>query len=69
MSNIFSLGEFIGLLRAKHEGCILDKAIYYRAILVGIMKSSLNTQSLVFETSFQEEKTRCFFCPFQASEK
>nr|YP_009270539.1 RNA polymerase beta'' subunit [Apostasia odorata]AIY61328.1 RNA polymerase beta'' subunit [Apostasia odorata] len=54
MSNVFSPGEFIGLLRAKRVGCVLDEAICYRAILVGITKSSLNTQSFISEASFQE---------------
>nr|AIY56224.1 RNA polymerase beta'' subunit [Neuwiedia zollingeri var. singapureana] len=54
MSNVFSPGEFIGLLRAERAGCVLDEAIRYRAILLGITKSSLNTQSFISEASFQE---------------
>nr|BBB03177.1 DNA-directed RNA polymerase beta'' chain [Neuwiedia zollingeri var. singapureana] len=54
MSNVFSPGEFIGLLRAERAGCVLDEAICYRAILLGITKSSLNTQSFISEASFQE---------------
>nr|YP_010262184.1 RNA polymerase beta'' subunit [Tainia acuminata]UIX21844.1 RNA polymerase beta'' subunit [Tainia acuminata] len=54
MSNVFLPGEFIGLLRAERAGRVLDEAIYYRAILLGITKSSLNTQSFISEASFQE---------------
>ncbi|KAK8930702.1 DNA-directed RNA polymerase subunit beta'' [Platanthera zijinensis] len=54
MSNVFSAGELIGLLRAERAGRILDEAICYRAILLGITKSSLNTQSFISEVSFQE---------------
>nr|QKV47517.1 RNA polymerase beta'' subunit [Changnienia amoena] len=54
MSNIFLPGEFIGLLRAERAGRVLDEAICYRAILLGITKSSLNTQSFISEASFQE---------------
>nr|UXW64729.1 RNA polymerase beta'' subunit [Cymbidium lancifolium] len=54
MSNVFLPGEFIGLLRAERAGRALDEAICYRAILLGITKSSLNTQSFISEASFQE---------------
>nr|YP_010258878.1 RNA polymerase beta'' subunit [Microtis unifolia]UIX23747.1 RNA polymerase beta'' subunit [Microtis unifolia] len=54
MSNIFLPGELIGLLRAERAGRILDEAICYRAIFLGITKSSLNTQSFISEASFQE---------------
>nr|YP_010178331.1 RNA polymerase beta'' subunit [Phragmipedium besseae]QUV74360.1 RNA polymerase beta'' subunit [Phragmipedium besseae] len=54
MSNVFSPGELIGLLRAERAGRVLDEAICYRAILLGITKSSLNTQSFISEASFQE---------------
>nr|YP_010980218.1 RNA polymerase beta'' subunit [Phaius antoninae]WOC84569.1 RNA polymerase beta'' subunit [Phaius antoninae] len=54
MSNVFLPGEFIGLLRAERAGRVLDEAIFYRAILLGITKSSLNTQSFISEASFQE---------------
>nr|UQS81044.1 RNA polymerase beta'' subunit [Cymbidium macrorhizon] len=54
MSNVFLPGEFIGLLRAERAGRALDDAICYRAILLGITKSSLNTQSFISEASFQE---------------
>nr|UIX52540.1 RNA polymerase beta'' subunit [Cymbidium dayanum] len=54
MSNVFLPGEFIGLLRAERAGRVLDEAICYRSILLGITKSSLNTQSFISEASFQE---------------
>uniref|UniRef100_A0AAU7ANC2 DNA-directed RNA polymerase n=1 Tax=Triphora wagneri TaxID=2594492 RepID=A0AAU7ANC2_9ASPA len=54
MSNIFLPGELIALLRAERAGRVLDEAICYRAILLGITKSSLNTQSFISEASFQE---------------
>nr|YP_010602655.1 RNA polymerase beta'' subunit [Paphiopedilum intaniae]WAN76826.1 RNA polymerase beta'' subunit [Paphiopedilum intaniae] len=54
MSNVFSPRELIGLLRAERAGHVLDEAICYRAILLGITKSSLNTQSFISEASFQE---------------
>nr|YP_009974502.1 RNA polymerase beta'' subunit [Chrysosplenium sinicum]QNJ33457.1 RNA polymerase beta'' subunit [Chrysosplenium sinicum]QSH55765.1 RNA polymerase beta'' subunit [Chrysosplenium sinicum] len=54
MSNVFSPGELIGLLRAERTDRALDEAICYRAILLGITKASLNTQSFISEASFQE---------------
>nr|QBB09895.1 RNA polymerase beta' subunit [Limodorum abortivum] len=54
MSNVFLPGELIGLLRAERAGRVLDEAICYRAILLGITRSSLNTQSFISEASFQE---------------
>ncbi|KAG6516200.1 hypothetical protein ZIOFF_026649 [Zingiber officinale] len=54
MSNVFSPGELIGLLRAERVGRALDEAISYRAILLGITRTSLNTQSFISEASFQE---------------
>ncbi|CAN6573076.1 unnamed protein product [Malus baccata var. baccata] len=54
MSNVFSLRELIGLLRAKQMGRVLEEAICYRAILLRITKTSLNTQSFISEASFQE---------------
>nr|YP_010291908.1 RNA polymerase beta'' subunit [Xyris capensis]ULQ68505.1 RNA polymerase beta'' subunit [Xyris capensis] len=54
MSNLFLPGELIGLLRAERAGRALDEAICYRAILVGITRASLNTQSFISEASFQE---------------
>nr|AWI71014.1 RNA polymerase beta chain [Thevetia peruviana] len=54
MSNVFSPGELIGLLRAERMGRVLEEAICYRAILLGITRASLNTQSFISEASFQE---------------
>nr|YP_010150944.1 RNA polymerase beta'' subunit [Sesbania cannabina]QJQ80022.1 RNA polymerase beta'' subunit [Sesbania cannabina]QQV73304.1 RNA polymerase beta'' subunit [Sesbania cannabina] len=54
MSNVFSPGELIGLLRAERTGRALEEAICYRALLFGITKTSLNTQSFISEASFQE---------------
>nr|YP_010687915.1 RNA polymerase beta'' subunit [Pterodon emarginatus]YP_010687997.1 RNA polymerase beta'' subunit [Pterodon pubescens]WBR37349.1 RNA polymerase beta'' subunit [Pterodon emarginatus]WBR37431.1 RNA polymerase beta'' subunit [Pterodon pubescens] len=54
MSNVFSPGELIGLLRAERTGRALEEAICYQALLLGITKTSLNTQSFISEASFQE---------------
>ena len=54
MSNVFLPGELIGLLRAERMGRALEEAICYRAVLLGITKASLNTQSFISEASFQE---------------
>nr|YP_010260740.1 RNA polymerase beta'' subunit [Corybas cheesemanii]UIX55790.1 RNA polymerase beta'' subunit [Corybas cheesemanii] len=54
MSNVFLPGELIRFSRAERAGRILDEAICYRAIFLGITKSSLNTQSFISEASFQE---------------
>nr|YP_010513378.1 RNA polymerase beta'' subunit [Clitoria mariana]UXL84949.1 RNA polymerase beta'' subunit [Clitoria mariana] len=54
MSNVFSPGELIGLLRAERAGRALEEAICYEALLLGITKTSLNTQSFISEASFQE---------------
>ena len=54
MSNVFSPGELIGLLRAERMGRTLEEVICYRAVLLGITRASLNTQSFISEASFQE---------------
>ncbi|MCV5002685.1 hypothetical protein OFM39_23705, partial [Escherichia coli] len=54
MSNVFLPGELIVLLRAERTGRALEESICYRAILLGITKASLNTQSFISEASFQE---------------
>nr|WRH31514.1 RNA polymerase beta'' subunit [Brasiliopuntia brasiliensis] len=54
MSNVFLPGELIELLRAERTGRALEEAICYRAILLGITRASLNTQSFISEASFQE---------------
>nr|YP_009772169.1 RNA polymerase beta'' subunit [Zornia diphylla]QIT03037.1 RNA polymerase beta'' subunit [Zornia diphylla] len=54
MSNVFLPSELIGLLRAERAGRALEEVICYRALLLGITKASLNTQSFISEASFQE---------------
>ncbi|KAL5747043.1 hypothetical protein ACOSQ2_024340 [Xanthoceras sorbifolium] len=54
MSNVFLPGKLIGLLRAERTGRALEEVICYRAILLGITRASLNTQSFISEASFQE---------------
>nr|YP_009655032.1 RNA polymerase beta' subunit [Melastoma dodecandrum]QCL12414.1 RNA polymerase beta' subunit [Melastoma dodecandrum]WFQ82041.1 RNA polymerase beta'' subunit [Melastoma dodecandrum] len=54
ISNVFLPGELIGLLRAERTGRALEESIWYRAILLGITRASLNTQSFISEASFQE---------------
>nr|YP_010462151.1 RNA polymerase beta'' subunit [Petrocodon coriaceifolius]UUJ35976.1 RNA polymerase beta'' subunit [Petrocodon coriaceifolius] len=54
LSNVFSPGELIGLLRAERMGRALEEAVCYRTVLLGITRASLNTQSFVSEASFQE---------------
>nr|YP_010610392.1 RNA polymerase beta'' subunit [Vallisneria natans]WAO28658.1 RNA polymerase beta'' subunit [Vallisneria natans] len=54
MSHVFSPGELIGLLRAERAGRALATTICYRAILLGMTRVSLNTQSFISEASFQE---------------
>ncbi|KAL5749445.1 hypothetical protein ACOSP7_024048 [Xanthoceras sorbifolium] len=54
MSNVFLPGVLIGLLRAERTGRALEEVICYRAILLGITRASLNTQSFISEASFQE---------------
>ncbi|KAM0040316.1 putative DNA-directed RNA polymerase [Helianthus debilis subsp. tardiflorus] len=44
MSNVFSPGELIGLLRAERMGRALEEAICYQAVLLGITRASMNTQ-------------------------
>nr|YP_010546162.1 RNA polymerase beta'' subunit [Petrocodon longitubus]UYI29678.1 RNA polymerase beta'' subunit [Petrocodon longitubus] len=54
LSNVFSPGELIGLLRAERMGRALEEAVCYRTVLLGITRASLNTQSFISEASFQE---------------
>nr|YP_009940203.1 RNA polymerase beta'' subunit [Corallodiscus flabellatus]QNZ89122.1 RNA polymerase beta'' subunit [Corallodiscus flabellatus] len=54
LSNVFSPGELIELLRAERMGRALEEAVCYRAVLLGITRASLNTQSFISEASFQE---------------
>nr|YP_009727801.1 RNA polymerase beta' subunit [Abies beshanzuensis]QCG70536.1 RNA polymerase beta subunit-2 [Abies beshanzuensis var. ziyuanensis]QHX99955.1 RNA polymerase beta' subunit [Abies beshanzuensis] len=53
-ANVFSPGELIGLSRAQRMNRALEEAIYYKTMLLGITKASLNTQSFISEASFQE---------------
>jgi DNA-directed RNA polymerase subunit beta' len=41
-------------LRAESAGRALDESIYYRTILLGITRASMNTQSFISEASFKE---------------
>nr|YP_010291618.1 RNA polymerase beta'' subunit [Scleria parvula]ULQ67625.1 RNA polymerase beta'' subunit [Scleria parvula] len=54
MSSVFLPRELIGLLRAERAGRALDESIFYRVMLLGITRASLNTQSFLSEASFQE---------------
>ncbi|KAE9610970.1 hypothetical protein Lal_00033655 [Lupinus albus] len=54
MSNVFSSVELIVLLRVERTGRALEEEIYYRAILLGITKTSLINQSFKSKASFQE---------------
>uniref|UniRef100_B7T3F3 DNA-directed RNA polymerase subunit beta'' n=1 Tax=Geranium macrorrhizum TaxID=28963 RepID=B7T3F3_9ROSI len=54
MSNVFLPGELIGLLRAERTQRALEEGVSYRAVLLGITRASLNTQSFLSEASFQE---------------
>nr|AUT83690.1 RpoC2 [Geranium pyrenaicum] len=54
MSNVFLPGELIELLRAERTGRALEERVCYRAVLLGISRASLNTQSFISEASFQE---------------
>ena len=57
MSNVFSPGELIGLLRAERMGRSLEEAISYRAVFLGITRASLNTQSFISEASFSKSRS------------
>nr|BBF90896.1 RNA polymerase beta subunit-2 [Lagarostrobos franklinii] len=54
MDNVFLPGELVRLSRAQRMNRVLEEAINYRIILLGITKASLNTQSFLSEASFQE---------------
>jgi DNA-directed RNA polymerase subunit beta' len=54
MINIFLPNELIESSRARRMNRILEEAIPYEPILLGITKASLNTQSFISEASFQE---------------
>nr|YP_010892609.1 RNA polymerase beta'' subunit [Pleurozia subinflata]URH13426.1 RNA polymerase beta'' subunit [Pleurozia subinflata] len=52
--NIFLPGELLESSRVQKMNRILEEAIPYEPILLGITKASLNTQSFISEASFQE---------------
>nr|YP_009668208.1 RNA polymerase beta' subunit [Bazzania praerupta]QCW58984.1 RNA polymerase beta' subunit [Bazzania praerupta] len=52
--NIFLPGEPVESSRARRMNRILEEPIPYEPILLGITKTSLNTQSFISEASFQE---------------
>nr|YP_009545096.1 RNA polymerase beta [Gymnomitrion concinnatum]AZB86844.1 RNA polymerase beta [Gymnomitrion concinnatum] len=52
--NIFLPSELIESSRARRMNRILEEAIPYEPILLGITKASLNTESFISEASFQE---------------
>nr|YP_009668127.1 RNA polymerase beta' subunit [Plagiochila chinensis]QCW58903.1 RNA polymerase beta' subunit [Plagiochila chinensis] len=54
MINVFLPGELIESSRARRINRILEEAIPYEPILLGITKASLNTESYISEASFQE---------------
>nr|YP_010991251.1 RNA polymerase beta'' subunit [Psittacanthus schiedeanus]WOX61524.1 RNA polymerase beta'' subunit [Psittacanthus schiedeanus] len=54
VSNVFSPGELIELLRVERTGRAFEESICYQAILLGITRTSLNTKSFLSEASFQE---------------
>jgi DNA-directed RNA polymerase subunit beta' len=54
MTNVFLPGELIESSRARRMNRILEEAIPYEPILLGITKASLNTESYISEASFQE---------------
>ncbi|KAF5774390.1 putative DNA-directed RNA polymerase [Helianthus annuus] len=45
MSNVFSPGELIGLLRAERMGRALEEAICYQAVLLGITRACSSSRS------------------------
>ncbi|KAL4010094.1 hypothetical protein IC575_030589 [Cucumis melo] len=53
MSNVFHLRTHWVVTSGTNRAC-LEEAICYRAVLLGITKASLNTQSFISEASFQE---------------
>nr|ARX11551.1 RNA polymerase beta subunit-2 [Ginkgo biloba]AWJ59874.1 RNA polymerase beta subunit-2 [Ginkgo biloba]AWJ60129.1 RNA polymerase beta subunit-2 [Ginkgo biloba]AWJ60299.1 RNA polymerase beta subunit-2 [Ginkgo biloba] len=54
MADVFSPGELIELSRAQRMNRALEEAIYYRTVLLGITRASLDTQSFISGASFQE---------------
>nr|AGC26783.1 DNA-directed RNA polymerase subunit beta' [Psilotum nudum] len=54
IATVFLPGELIELPRAQRMNRALKQLIYYKPILLGITKASLNTTSFLSEASFQE---------------
>ncbi len=54
MANGFLLKKLIEFSRAHKMNCALEEVVPYKPILLGITKTSLNTQSFISEASFQE---------------
>ena len=54
MTNGFLPGELIEFTKAKRMNRALEEVIFYKPVLLGITKASLNTQSFISEASFQE---------------
>nr|YP_009531784.1 bet'' subunit of RNA polymerase [Leiosporoceros dussii]AXZ70937.1 bet'' subunit of RNA polymerase [Leiosporoceros dussii] len=54
MANGSLPGELIEFSKAQRMNRLLEEAVLYKPILLGITKASLNTQSFISEASFQE---------------
>jgi DNA-directed RNA polymerase subunit beta' len=54
LSNIFLPGEIIDLIKAQKINRVIEQPLYYKPIIIGITKASLNTSSFISEASFQE---------------
>nr|YP_009113862.1 RNA polymerase beta subunit-2 [Stangeria eriopus]AFR45510.1 RNA polymerase beta subunit-2 [Stangeria eriopus]BAR93368.1 RNA polymerase beta subunit-2 [Stangeria eriopus] len=54
MADVFLPGELIGLSRAQRMARALEEVIYYRTMLLGATRASLDTQSFISEASSQE---------------
>nr|UCU09293.1 RNA polymerase beta'' subunit [Cycas media subsp. media] len=54
MADVFLPGELIELSRAQRMDRALEEATYYRTMLLGATRASLDTQSFISEASFQE---------------
>jgi DNA-directed RNA polymerase subunit beta' len=54
LSNVFLPGEIIDLIKAQRINRVIEEPLYYKPIIIGITKASLNTSSFISEASFQE---------------
>ncbi|KAL2254972.1 UNVERIFIED_CONTAM: DNA-directed RNA polymerase subunit beta [Sesamum indicum] len=50
----FLIGAELTIVQSQRMGRALEEAVCYRALLLGITRASLNTQSFISEASFQE---------------